>query len=212
MEQNTQEWLAMRKKYIGASDAPIIMGTSKFRLPDGRYKTPHLLWQEKLGLLDLSTDTTATRYGKQMEEPARQAYEKLTGVFTAPEVVYHTSVQYMMASLDGLSMDRDIAVEIKNCNAEDHELARKKRVPKHYYAQVQHQLACLNHDVMHYFSFHKGEGIVIEVKRDLEYVDKLYEAEQKFWSCVENLEEPDLIDLDFREMGRDWEANAPNLS
>jgi len=164
-----------------------------------------------LGLLEGNSDNSATRYGKQMEEPARLAYESMTGIFVAAEVVYHPEVKYMMASLDGLSLDKDISVEIKNCNAADHEVARQKRVPEHYYAQVQHQLACLGHDVMHYFSFHKGEGIVVEVKKDLAYVELLYEAEQKFWSCVQNLEEPDLVDLDFRVMGKKWEEKAHRL-
>lgn len=215
MEQNTAEWLKMRKNYIGASDAPIIMGTCKFRLPDGRYKTPRILWEEKLGLLEINSDNEATRYGKKMEEPARQAYEKQTGVFVVPDVIYHPEVKYMMASLDGLSMEKDMAVEIKNANADDHAVARQKRVPEHYVAQVQQQLECLFQlykiDMMHYFSFHKGEGIVVEVKRDLSYLEKLYEKEQKFWNCVENLEEPDLIDLDFREMDKGWETKAHKL-
>jgi len=211
MEQNTQEWLKMRKNYIGGSDAPIIMGKCKWKLPDGRYKTPVILWQDKLGLLEEQKENSACKYGKAMEEPARLAYEVLTGIFMAPEVVYHPDVKYMMASLDGLSMEKDISVEIKNCNAEDHAVAREKRVPEHYYAQVQHQLACLNHDIMHYFSFHKGEGIVVEVKKDLDYLEQLYDKEQKFWSCVQNLEEPELIDLDFREMNKEWEEKAQRL-
>lgn len=209
--QGTDEWLKMRRNFIGGSDAPIIMQKCKWKLSDGRHKTPHVLWQEKLGLLEMNSDNDATRYGKRMEEPARVVYEHMTGILTAPEVVYHSSVQYMMASLDGLSLDKDVAVEIKNCNANDHSVARENRVPDHYYAQVQHQLACLNHDIMHYFSFHNGEGIVVEVKRDLEYLEQLYEREEKFWSCVQNLEEPELIDLDFREMGKDWEAKANRL-
>lgn len=215
MQQNTAEWLKMRKNFIGASDAPIIMGTSKFRLQDGRYKTPFTLWQEKLGLVADQEENAACAYGKKMEEPARLVYESMTGHIVAPEVIFHKDVNYMMASLDGLSFEKDIAVEIKNSNADDHSVARSNRVPEHYYPQVQHQLDCLHslygHDRLHYFSFHKGEGIVVEVKRDLSYLEDLYEREQKFWQCVQNLEEPELIALDFREQGHDWQAKAQKL-
>ena len=215
MQQNTADWLKMRKNYIGASDAPIIMGDCKFKLKDGRVKTPRVLWEEKLGLLPEEEENSACKYGKMMEEPARKEYEKKTGIFVVPDIVYHSKIKYMMASLDGLSMEKDMAVEIKNANADDHAVARQKRVPQHYKAQVQQQLECLYSlykiDMMHYFSFHKGEGIVVEVKRDVDYLELLYEKEQKFWACVENLEEPELVDQDFREMGIDWESKAHRL-
>jgi putative phage-type endonuclease len=215
MDQNTQEWLKMRKNYIGASDAPVIMGKCKFKLSDGRFKTPNLLWQEKLGLLNANSDNEATRYGKRMEDPARQAYEAQTGILMVPDVVFHPSIKYMMASLDGLSMDKDMAVEIKNANAEDHAAAREKRVPEHYYPQLQHQLDCLyklyNIDMMHYYSFHKREGIIVEVKRDISYLEILHEKEREFWECVESMEEPELTDLDFQEMDKNWELKAKKL-
>ena len=42
MEQKSEEWLDWRKKGIGSSDAPIIMGVSP-------WKTPFELWEEKTG-------------------------------------------------------------------------------------------------------------------------------------------------------------------
>ena len=211
VKQDTAEWLQLRKKYIGASDAAIIMGKCKFKLPDGRIKTPRILWEEKLGLMNMSCDNAATQYGKRMEDPARKVYEKMTGIPVAPDVVFHKDVKYLMASLDGVSIDADFAVEIKNSNAHDHECAKNGRVPDHYFPQVQQQLACLDLDRMHYFSFHKGEGIIVDVKIDLDYLELYYERAQEFWDYVENLEEPPLVDADFREEGREWELKASRL-
>ena len=212
--QNTAEWLQVRKNHVGASDAPIIMGTSRFKTPDGRYKTPLLLWQEKLGLVSFD-ETEAMAYGKRMEEPARQAYEKMTGVLVTPEVIFHKDVAYSMASLDGLSMEKDMAVEIKNANAADHSVARQKRVPEHYLPQVQHQLDCLRSiygiDRMHYFSFHQGEGVVVDVRLDEDYIGQLREKEGAFWHCVEMFEEPELCDLDYREGDEEWQHTASKL-
>ena len=213
--QNTQEWLQCRKSHIGASDAPIIMGASRWKVPDGRYKTPLLLWQEKIGLADFSSENPAMAYGRRMEEPARQEYEKMTRTLMSPEVIFHAEVPYAMASLDGLSMDKTMAVEIKNCNEQDHLIARNNQVPDHYVAQVQHQLDCLNSlygtETMHYFSFHGGEGIIVEVRRDADYIEELRRREARFWQCVQNFEEPELCDLDYREMDELWRAKAEML-
>lgn len=190
LKQGSPEWLAMRRNYIGASDAPVIMGVSP-------YKTKYQLWEEKIGLSGEVFSNPATIYGQKMEEPARQAYEKQTGNLVTPAVVFHPNVTYMMASLDGLSFDKKIAVEIKNCCEEDHLKAKKSIVPEKYFPQIQHQLAVLGHDMMHYYSFRGGEGILVEVRRDDDYIEKLFAAEKDFWDNVQSLKEPKLSEKDY---------------
>lgn len=211
MKQNTPEWLEMRKNYIGASDAPIIMGTCKFKLNDGRLKTPYLLWQEKLGLAKLESNNFATEFGKQNENIALRVYEDMVKDHFVPTVVYHKDIKYMMASLDGLNVTQDYAVEIKCANKDDHSLASEGKVPAHYYPQVQHQLAVLNINELDYFSFHKGEGVIVKVKKDESYLAELYEKEEKFWKCVEDLVEPALTNGDYVQRGRHWEECALKL-
>lgn len=188
--QGTPEWLDLRKRFVGASDAPVIMGVSP-------YKTVRELWEEKLGLGKKEISTQAAVYGKEMEEPARRAYEKHTGNLVAPAVVFHPEFKFMMASLDGLTFDKNLAVEIKNVKTEDHEEAKSGKVPDKYFPQVQHQLAVLGIPVMHYFSFRYGDFALVEVKRDEEYIDKLYKSEASFWEDVQNLREPKLSEKDY---------------
>lgn len=198
--QGSEDWLSFRKKHIGSSDAPVIMGVSP-------WKTPYQLWQEKTGFEDHSKDTTATRYGKQMEPVARSAYETETKDFvsTDPEdtIVIHKEIPFLMASLDGIAMLQNLAIEIKNCNEEDHDLARYGLVPEKYLPQVQHQLACTGHMKMHYCSYHKGELIVVNVYRDDKYITKLLKKEVEFWEQVKNLEPPKLQDGDYIQKGHD---------
>lgn len=188
--QGSQEWLEMRKNYIGASDAPVIMGVSP-------YKTEHKLWEEKLGISNETVDTFATRYGHAMEDPARKAYEEFTKVLVVPEVVFHKEKKFMMASLDGLSLDGSIAVEIKNPCSADHEIAKNGEIPKKYFPQLQHQIAVLGVDMIHYFSYRSGDFALVEVKKCDRYIDQLYEAEEKFWDKVVSFEEPNLSDKDY---------------
>lgn len=189
MEQNTPEWLEMRKQHLGASDAPIIMGVSP-------WKTPFQLWEEKLGLRDSSYQSHAMKHGQEMEDPARQWYIESTGNIVIPEVVFHQDKNWMMASLDGKGIDSDIIIEIKNPGKKDHDIAKKGKIPEKYIPQLQHQLACCDLNEMHYVSFYNNEGIIVEVKRDNEYIDKLYEEEEEFWWKVKNLKEPEKTDKD----------------
>jgi len=208
MKQNTKEWLETRKNYIGASDAPIIMGVSPYKRSDGRPKTPYILWMEKLDMLPRDQENHAMRYGKEMEQPAREAYEKMVNDFVSPKVCFHKSINYLMASLDGLSIDGKLAVEIKNANAEDHSLAENKKIPEKYYPQVQQQMACADLDGMHYFSFHKGKGVIVEVKRNDDYLEEMYSKEKEFWECVENFKPPKMTKDDFRERDENWYNQA----
>ena len=210
MQQGTDNWIKMRREFIGASDAPIIMGVNK-KYPGQPKKTPYILWQEKLGIKEIKLDTESIRYGKEMEPIALSMYEDLTFNIMSQKVIFHPKISYMMASLDGISSDGRIAVEIKTASKEDHTVALTGRVPHHYYPQVQHQLACLGHDMMHYCSYHQGEIHVIEVKREDVYIDLMIEKEEKFWKHVTNFIEPPLTDDDYVQQGEEWLKCADEL-
>lgn len=193
MKQGSPEWIAHRRNFIGSSDAPVIMGVSPWR-------TRYQVWQEKLGLSIGQKENHAMSYGKKMEPIARKVYENYTGnVVSIDEehtLAYHLEKKFMMASLDGFVMNKFIPLEIKTANAEDHFLAKNGQVPAKYYPQVQHQLACVNLDLLHYFSYRDGDFSLVEVGRDNAYINKLYFKEAEFWDLVLNLEAPELTDRD----------------
>jgi len=198
-EQNTQAWLDMRKDYLGASDAPVIMNGVHFK------KTPYMLWQEKLNLADFSQDHPGTRGGKLNEEPARVAYEKETGIVTVAEVVYHKKINYLMASLDGINATRDLVTEFKNPCEADHAIAQGGNVPPKYIPQVQAQIACSEVNMGHYWSFHEGCGVLVEVKKDNEYIDLFYEKAEKFWDCVLSFIPPEINEYDHPDLSENVE-------
>lgn len=208
--QGTDEWLEMRRQYIGASDAPIIMGVNKFKISDGRKKDIVMLWEEKLNIKTYSSKNANTQFGIKNEDKARDIYESMSYRLVLPRIVFHPEISFMMASLDGMDLDGDIFVEIKNCNAEDHELARQGKIPVHYYPQVQHQLACTGLEKMHYFSFHKEEGIIVEVFRDEKYIEELIQKEKEFWKCVEE-KTPPKIERTWKKMSESLEEKAKKI-
>lgn len=206
-----EEWLNFRKDRLGASDASIIMGVSSWKDSAGRVKTPRYLWEEKLGLSDGITDTQATRYGKEMEEPARKAYNSLKGVTTEPIAVINSKYPFFMATLDGLSEDERVIVEIKNPNAFDHEQAKAGFIPEKYIPQVQMQMLIMDLDKADYFSYSKGEGALVTAYRDEAYLKVLEKKLLEFWECVSELKEPPLSDLDLIERDDEWETIAVKI-
>jgi len=203
LEQGSPEWHGFRKTHIGASEAPIIMGVSP-------WSTPHKLWQEKLGLLGEKEPTQWMQRGIEQEEIARQAYIAHTGTPVLPAVLVSEELDWMSASLDGISNDGKTIVEIKNPGQKDHDIAKSGSVPDKYFPQCQHQLAVSKADVLHYFSFRDGDFALVEFYPDQEYIEKMIEQEKKFWDCLQNFIEPKKCardeDKDFIERDdEEWE-------
>ena len=173
--QGSPEWLNMRRGKIMASDAPCIMGVG--------FKSAQKLYEHKMTGEDTYVSPAMQR-GKDLEPIALRKYIQTTGIFMEPDVVFHPFHSWMGASLDGISMDGSMAVEIKCPNQKDHEIAKQGKIPDKYYPQLQHQLEVLGIDMMHYYSFDGEDGIIVEVFKDKKYIEKLIEAEEEFYECM----------------------------
>lgn len=187
--QNTSEWREFRRKKIGASDAPIILEVSP-------WKTPYQLWLEKTSGV-LPTTSTHQKRGLELEELARQTFEKKTGMIMFPKVMLHPTFDWMMASLDGIDIDGRSIVEIKCPGQTDHDAAKAGKIPEKYIPQIQHQLAVTGLNLAYYFSFDGSDGVIMEVERDNNYIERMIGLEKIFWEYVESCTPPPLKDRDF---------------
>jgi len=203
IEQNTPEWLEMRKKYIGASDAPIIMGVSP-------WTTPLQLWERKLNLAEEKQQTQAMKSGTDLEPIAREIFIRDSGVPVSPKVMFHPRYKWMMASMDGISSSGKTAVEIK-CpqNPRDHEIACRGEVPEKYLPQLQHQMEVCDLDTIFYLSFYNGKSILLEIDRNERYIQEMVREEEAFYKCMKEMEPPKLTDRDFNtRWDSDWQFLA----
>jgi putative phage-type endonuclease len=189
MEQNTQEWLDFRRNKIGASDAPVIMGISP-------YNTPFKLWEQKVFGKQTEQNSAMAR-GHALEETARHAFEKKTGIVVMPKVVVHPQREWQMASIDGLSFCGSIFVEIKCPNKEVHQMAERGEIPPHYYAQMQHQMSVLDAQEGYYFSFNGVEGALVRVARESSFINTMLEQEENFLEMMKKKDSPALTDKDY---------------
>jgi len=148
-----------------------------------------------------------------MEPEARGSFENATGLQVFPQVIYHPQHNFMMASLDGLTLDGSAAVEIKCPGTKSHSIACQGEVPEYYIPQLQHQLACLGLEKMWYFSFNGTSGVALEIERDNEYIETLIEEEKKFWKCVQTFTPPPFISRDYvNKRGPLWENAGKRLA
>jgi len=176
-QQNTIEWLEFRKSKIGSSDAPIIMGASP-------WKTPHQLLDEKMGIKQSFYESPAMQRGKDLEPEARKRFEEETGLVVWPNVLIHPQHDYIMASLDGMTLDEKTAVEIKCPGKKTHKMAQEGHIPEHYHIQMQHQLAVTGLRTMFYYSFDGQKGVILKIQRDNSLVEEILIKEREFFQLV----------------------------
>jgi len=156
------------------------------------------LYNEKA--LDMSSGfcNDAMRRGIAMEPGARLQYTFDTGTHVEPAVLIK---EWQMASVDGLSEDGTILVEIKCPGISVHEMARLGKVPEYYYPQLQHQLCVCDLDKMHYYSFDGSAGILLEVFRDDAFIKNMVDCEREFYQrLIDKIppepEENDCVSMD----------------
>lgn len=193
--QGSPEWKALRMNKIGSSDSPVIMGVSP-------YKTPYMLWEEKLGLRKVEVNA-AMRRGTELEDEARKEFEHLHNVSVFPDVVLSEEYPWAMASLDGIDLDRKIVVELKNVNRHDHQLALDGIVPEKYFPQCQKILLLTKLPFIHYYSHDPLNPATVIVPRDDAYISDLIEKEKEFYRCMCEFDPPPLTDKDYVDMSGD---------
>lgn len=182
IEQGSSDWLALRRNKITASDASVILDINP-------WQNKNQLLQEKLGLIEPRPINGAMRRGQLLEPKARDLYENMTGNLMIPDVKLHDN-EWMMASLDGISIDEKLILEIKCPNLKTHEMAISGEIPPYYFAQVQHQIYVCDVNCCHYFSYNGGDGVLVVVYRDDEFIKKMIEKEKEFYNCMITFTEP----------------------
>lgn len=176
LKQNTKPWLDWRRKMIMASDAPVIMRMSP-------YKTPERLLEEKIKGFEVVPNPYMLR-GKELEPIALERFEEETGHIMFPMIAQHDKFEWMGASFDGVTIDRDNICEIKCPGKKDHKLALEGTIPHKYIAQVQHQIYVSGLDFSYYYSFDGNEGKILRVDRDEKFIENMLEKEFEFWELL----------------------------
>lgn len=183
---NRQEWLAWRKKGIGSSDAPVVMGVSP-------WGTKMDLYEQKVS--DTVEEDESNQYVKDLGNEAEPKIRSLFSLLMADDfqvALLEMDGFPLIASLDGRSICKTKIIEIKLSGKEDFEGAQKGKVPEKYIPQIQHQLMVSKAEVCYFLSYSyaaykESKAVtadnlaIVEVKPDKEYQATLMQEELKFW-------------------------------
>ena len=179
-----------RSKFIGGSDARVIMGNDETALLR--------LWQEKRGELepeDLSGNLIV-QLGLATEALNRNWYERNTGqtIECVQHRLRHPVLRWMGATLDGMVAGSGAVFEAKFMLPWS--FSEEAAAEKHM-AQVQHNMWVTN-SRMAALSVITGGGKWVEISiwADPLYQHLLLTAEKKFWRCVESGEPPRLFGVE----------------
>jgi len=181
---------SQRRRFIGGSDARIIMGNNQDALLR--------LWQEKRGEVepeDLSGNLLV-QLGLATEDLNRRWYEANTGqvISDVQRKIRHPVLRWMGATLDGRVQGSDAVFEAKFILpwSFSEEAAAEKYMP-----QLQHNMWVVAARTA-VLSVITGGGKWVEILADADplYQHLIVTAERKFWRCVESGEQPQLFGVE----------------
>jgi putative phage-type endonuclease len=135
--QGSPEWHAHRAKHFNASDAPAMMGASKYK------SRTDLLKELSTGITPEIDPATQRRFdaGHAAEAAARPIVEARLGESLYPVTGTETvDGLNLSASFDGITMLHDAGWESKLLNADLVDSVRAEELEPHYYWQLEHQL------------------------------------------------------------------------
>lgn len=171
-----EEWLALRRKHIGGTDAAAIVGLNAF-------SSPFAVWAEKTGQVPEFEGNLRTEVGTYLEDFVAGKFEEATGkaVRRCRLSLVNDEYPFAIANVDRLIVGEDAGLEIKTASALNMKAFRGGEYPDSYYVQCVHYLAVTGR-AKWYLAVLIGnsEFKIFEIGRDEAEIAALMEAEKNF--------------------------------
>ena len=182
-----EEWLKERMTGIGGSDAPAVLGLSK-------WKTPLDVFYDKRGEGVEFIDNEPMKWGRLLEPVVRQEYAERRGevVRVKPhELIRNPSRPFIFCTPDGIT-DSGRGYEGKVARtAEGWGEDGSADIPEAYLIQVQHSMIATRLPVFDVAVLIAGSDFrIYEVPADAELQDMIVDVESRFWEQVQAGEPP----------------------
>lgn len=181
---NHEEWLAIRHKYIGGSEAAAVLGMSP-------YKSAYTLWAEKTDKIEEFKGNLTTKVGSYLEDLVAHLFEEETGkkVQRKNATMVNDLYPFACANIDRKVVGENALLEIKTTTSLPNikKLRNSAEFPEMYYAQVVHYMAVGEYDKAYLaVLINCRELKVYELERDQAEIDALMSAEKEFWTHIDN--------------------------
>lgn len=174
-----EEWLKIRKGYIGGSDAGAIIGLNP-------YASAFSVWAEKAGSVPEFEGNISTRVGTYLEDLVAKLFMEETGktVQRLNFTIVNPAYPWACANIDREVIGEDAVLEIKTTTSFGAiKKFRSGEYPEQWYGQMVHYLAVTGAKKAYLAALENNRELrVFELERDEEEVKALMDAEQEFWN------------------------------
>ena len=183
------DWLKLRQKGIGGSDAAAIFGMS-------RWKSPIDIWLSKTTEISQEDEQSEAAYwGTVLEDVVAKEFEKRTGLKVRRKnaVLQHDEYEFMIADIDreivgqiyinGEGEKIKAGLECKTASEYKKDEWKDDEIPMEYLIQCQHYMAVTGYDAWVIAVLIGGNKFFYKViERDDEFIEMLIKTEQDFWN------------------------------
>ena len=178
--KNRDEWKALRRDYIGGSDAASVVGLNP-------YKSAYSLWAEKTGKIPEFEGNLATDMGAYLEDFVAKLFEKETGkkVRRESRSIFNDKYPWAIANCDRMIVGEDAGLECKFTDSLNLKKYKNGEYPERFYAQCVHYLATTGKKRW-YLAVLIGnkEFKWFTIERDEEEIAALMGEEEKMATCI----------------------------
>lgn len=182
-----------RRTGIGGSDIAVIMGVSPFG------KTLHELWREKMGFGVEAEMTGPMRRGAKLEHIAAEEFARETGrkLATGVQMIRHPERPYLIGHVDArqtdLSGEWTGILEIKVPSIQTYLRYKREGLADYISLQLQHYLGVsgASWGSVWIWNAELWEGAHIDMERDDQLIEMMFERAGKFWKLVEDKTPPE---------------------
>lgn len=172
-----EEWLDLRRRGIGGSDAATVVGLNP-------YSSRLYLYAEKLGLIPEREDNEAMRQGRDLEDYVAQRWMEATGKKVRREnhILYSDQYPWAFANVDRMVVGEKAVLECKTTSVYNKHDFDNGEIPDYYYVQCQHYMAVTGYPKAYLAVLVLNKGFyTFEIARNDAEIDALMEAERRFW-------------------------------
>ena len=191
-----EEWLELRKKYIGGADAASVCGLND-------YQSPYALWCEKTGVTPPFEGNLRTEVGTYLEDFIAKRFESETGkkVMRSNFSFVNSLFPWAVADVDREIVGENAGLECKSTSALNLKHYKNGDYPARFYVQCVHYIAVKGYDRMYLkVLIGNSEERLFIIERDEDEIAALMELEKQFYEYMVRKQEPPAIAADVESL------------
>ena len=177
-DMSREEWLKLRKKGIGGSDAGAICGLNP-------YSSSIKVYQDKTSETTEDIDNEAMRLGRDLEDYVAKRFTEETGlrVRRSRQMYVNKDHPFMFADVDRLIVGEDAGLECKTASAYSADKWKDGAVPAHYALQCYHYMVVTGKKTWYIAALVLGQEFCwTKLTWDDEIIRNMILLEENFWN------------------------------